>query len=292
MCSIIQKRPSTRLLATSPVVETRRDAYQTAEKVYALTKGRYDAGVAKKSEVLQAEVRKTTARINVLDGVKQYEKTLEELKSLLLYDPTDARDVEGPFEEPTYDGDFKTLVEKAIAARPDVTAQMKEIDRLGMVYKERASNWFPRIDAQLQQTRADTGFFPDGRQDAFIINFNYALFDGVGRYYNMKGAASDIAAARYRLGEIKRNVGLDIVRAFKDYELSRQNVRLYRELVREATSNFDQAFGEYRVGKGDILALLQSERELAGARENYISAISRANTSLAFLERVAYIDGE
>lgn len=279
-------------LGSKSVVGARRDAYRAAERVYDLTTGRFAAGVAKKSEVLQAEVRKTTAHINVLDSVKQYERSLEEFKSLLLYSPLDSQDVEGPFEEPTYSADFQALVARAVSVRPDVTAQEKEIERLNMVYKERASNWFPRIDAMFQQTRFDTQFFPDGRQDALLINFTYALFDGVGRYYNMKGAVSDISAARYRLGEIRRSVELEIVRALKDYELSRQNVQLYRELVREAASNFDQAYGEYRVGKGDILALLQSERELAGAKENYITAISRANTSLAYLERVAYLEGD
>jgi outer membrane protein len=279
-------------LGYKAVVGSRKEAYRTAEKVYALTKGRFDAGVAKRSEVLQSEVRKTAANIDVQTAIVQYERSLEELKSLLLYDPKDAQDVNGPLEEPGYTGDFQTLVERAVMVRPDVTAQAKEVERLGMVYKERVSNWFPRVDAQFQQSRNDVHFFPEGRQDAFLLNFTYALFDGVGRYYNMEGAASDIAAARYRLSEIKRNVGLDIVKALKDYDLNRQNVRLYRELVRETTSNFEQAFGEYRVGKGDILALLTSERELAVARENYITAIARAHTSLTFLERVAYIDGE
>ena len=279
-------------LGNKAIVETRRDAFRTAEKVYALTRGRYDAGVAKKSEVLQAEVRRTTAEINMLTAVKQYERSLEEFKSLLLFNPADNQDVEGPFEEPGYTGDFKALVERAVAVRPDVRAQVNEVERLNMVYKERKSAWFPRIDAQFQQARDDTHFFPEGRQDAFLINFTYPLFDGVGRYYNMQGAASDVAAARYRLGEIRRNVELDIIKALKDYELSRQNVRLYRELVREAGSNFEQAFGEYRVGKGDILALLQSERELAVARENHITAIARAHTTLTLLERVAYMEGE
>ncbi|HEY3276469.1 MAG TPA: TolC family protein [Syntrophorhabdaceae bacterium] len=279
-------------LGNKHVVNTRKEALATAEKVYGLTRGRYDAGVAKKSEVLQAEVRMTTARIDLLTSVKQYERSLEELKSFLLYDPKDQQDVEGPLGEPGYRADFQTLIERAVAIRPDVTAQMKEIERLQMVYKERTSAWFPRIDAQLQQARTDTQFFPDGRQDAFILNFSYALFDGVGRYYNMQGASSDIAAARFRLGEIKRNAGIEIVRAYKDYELSCDNVRLYNELVRQANSNYEQAFGEYRVGKGDILALLQAEREFASARENYILAVARANTTLTFLERVAYLEGD
>jgi outer membrane protein len=62
--------------------------------------------------------------------------------------------------------------------------------------------------------------------------------------------------------------------------------------VRQAISNYEQAFGEYRVGKGDILALLQSEKDLAGARESYIGSVARAHTSLTFLERVAYLEGD
>lgn len=280
------------VLGNKSVVEKRKEAYDVTERVLALTKGRYEAGVAKKSDVLQSEVRMTTAKIEYLDALREYEKTLAELKSLLLYDPEDKQDVEGPLEEPKYRGDYRQLTDRAVNVRPDVTAQVQEVERLNMVYRERLSAWFPRVDAQYMQSRQDDRFFPDGRQETFSINFSWPLFDGVGRYYNMLGASSDIASAKYRLEEIKRNVGVEIIKAFKDYELSIQNVTLYGELVREATSNFDQAFGEYKVGKGDILALLQSERDLAKAKENLVSAISRANTTLASLERVAYIDGD
>jgi len=280
------------VLGNKGIVDKKQEALSAAEKILALTKGRYDAGVAKKSDVLQSEVRRITARIEYLDALREYEKTLAELKSLLLYDPEDKQDVEGPLEEPRYDGDYRKLTERAISARPDVTAQTQEVERLNMAYKERMSAWFPRVNAQLQQTRQDDRFFPEGKQESFIINFSFPLFDGVGRYYNLKGASSDIAAAKYRLEEIKRNVRVEIIRAFKDYEKSVQDVTLYGELVREAVSNFDQAFGEYRVGKGDILALLQSERDLAKAKENLVGAISAANTSFANLERVAYIAGE
>ena len=280
------------VLGNKAVVEKRKEAYDVTERVLALTKGRYEAGVAKKSDVLQSEVRMTTAKIEYLDALREYEKTLAELKSLLLYDPEDKQDVEGPLVEPKYKGDYRQLTERAITVRPDVTAQVQEVERLNMVYKERVSAWFPRIDAQYMQSRQDDRFFPDGRQETFSINLSWPLFDGVGRYYNMLGASSDIASSKYRLEEIKRNAGVEIIKAFKDYELSIQNVTLYGELVREATSNFDQAFGEYKLGKGDILALLQSERDLAKAKENLVSAISRANTTLASLERVAYINGE
>lgn len=90
------------VLGNKSIVEKRKEAYDVAERVLALTKGRYEAGVAKKSEVLQSEVRMTTAKIEYMDAQREYEKTLAEFKSLLLYDPEDKQDVDGPLLEPTY----------------------------------------------------------------------------------------------------------------------------------------------------------------------------------------------
>ena len=146
------------VLGNKAVVEKRKEAYDVTERVLALTKGRYEAGVAKKSDVLQSEVRMTTAKIEYLDALREYEKTLAELKSLLLYDPEDKQDVEGPLVEPKYKGDYRQLTERAITVRPDVTAQVQEVERLNMVYKERVSAWFPRINAQYSNHDRMTGF--------------------------------------------------------------------------------------------------------------------------------------
>ena len=274
------------------IVEDRREAFTITEKIYGLTKARYEEGVSKKSDVLQAEVNMTTAKIELYAATKDYEKALEEVKSLLLFEPGEKQDVEGTLGEPQFKSNSESLIERAIKIKPDVSSQAKEVERLNMVYREKKSSWFPKIDAELQQTRQDKHFFPEGRSNAFMLNFTFPLFDGTGRYYNVMGALSDVNAAQQRLEEIKRNVKLDITNAFKDYELSMENVKMYRELIREATSNFNQAFGEYKVGKGDILTLLQSEKDLAKAKENLTSSIYKANTSLSNLEKVAYINVE
>jgi outer membrane protein len=216
------------------VVEKRQEAYETAKKVYELTKARFEEGIARKSDVLQAEVQATTAMIDIVDARTDYAKALEDLKSLLLMNPGEQQDTEGVLEIPKFYRNYEELAQRAISKRPDVAVQMKEVERLGMVYKEKKSEWFPKIDAQLQQQRQDKAFFPDGRQDIFMLNFTFPLFDGVGRYYNVQGASRDIQAAKYRLEDIKRNVKLDIIKAYKDYELSLESIRMYSELLRQA----------------------------------------------------------
>jgi outer membrane protein len=274
------------------IIEKRTEALDINRRILGLTQGRYEEGVARKSDVLQAEVRFSTSRIDLLEAKKEYEKSGEALKSILFLEPGSVEEAEGELEEPHLAATDRELADRALRLKPEVLIQTKEVERLEQVSLERRSAWYPRIDAGLQQTRQDSRFLPSGREDAFIINVTFPLFDGVGRYTNVKAALSDVSAAKQRLEEIKRTVRLSVIQSFKDYELSVENVHLYRELLREATTNFDQAFGEYRVGKGDILALLQTERDLARAKENLITSLYKAHVALANLQRIASIGGE
>jgi len=277
-------------LGAKMVVGKRQDSAQAAQKIYDLIKGRYEEGVAKKSELLQAEVRLLNARIDLQKAKTEYEKLLETVRSLIIVETKGPFDVEGPLTVPTYRADYKTLNERALAVKPEIIAQQKEVDRLMSVYDQTKSAWYPKIDSAIQQSRQDTRFFPEGRTDAFIVRFTFPLFDGVGRYYNMQGAMSNVNAARQRLAETKRTTSLDIARTLKDYELSIDDTQLYAELIREATSNFNQLYGEYLEGKGDILSLLQSEKDLAAANESYVGSLARARISLSNLEKAAYIE--
>ncbi len=277
-------------LGAKMIVGKRQEAMQATQKIYNLIRGRYDEGVAKKSELLQAEVRLLNAKIDLQKARKEYEKSLETVRSLIIVESKDPFDVEGPLTVPSYRAEYKALNDKALVIKPEIIAQQKEVDRLMNAYDQTKSAWYPKIDSVLQQTRQDTRFFPDGRSDAFIINFSFPLFDGVGRYYNMQGAMSNVNAARQRLAETRRTTSLDIARALKDYELSIDDVSLYTELVREATSNFNQLYGEYLEGKGDILNLLQSEKDLAAANENYVGSLARSRVSLTYLQKAAYIE--
>lgn len=273
------------------IVEKKKEALEITKKIFDLTKARYEAGVAKKSEVLQAEVRFTSSRIELFSSEKELEKALEDLNSLLLLKPNENLEIEGELSIPNIKEGLDSLTEMALKKRPDVNYQLKEIERLNMVYNEKKSEWYPKIDIELQQSRLDKSFAPNNRQDILGLTLTYPIFDGVGRHYNLKAAASDVNAAKFKLEEIKRNARLEIAKAYKDFEKSLENTRLYKELLKEAETNFEQAFGEYKVGKGDILVLLQSEKDLSQAKENLVTSLYQLNNAMAYLEKVAYITG-
>jgi outer membrane protein TolC len=48
----------------------------------------------------------------------------------------------------------------------------------------------------------------------------------------MEGILKEVNAAKYRLEEIMRTARLEVIKGYKDYELSLENVRMYSELLR------------------------------------------------------------
>jgi outer membrane protein TolC len=62
------------------------------------------------------------------------------------------------------------------------------------------------------------------------------------------------------------------------------------EQDKQAQQNYDQAFGEYKVGKGDILSLVFAETLLSQAREQMVSSALNLYLSKALLERTAGIE--
>lgn len=277
-------------LGRRDIAEKRKEALAANKKIYDLTKARYDEGIVMKSDLLQSEVRVSTARVELYNAEKDYEKSLEDLKSFLFLTYDKDFHPQGNLTMPSKEFQKDALIERAGKIRPDIKAQQNEVDRLNMAFRERVSDWFPKVDAQLSSSRREWRFFPGNNENTFMVNFSFPLFDGVGRYYNMEAAASDVRAARYRMQETKRTAELEVTIALTDYEQGRKNVHMSEELLREATSNFNQAYGEYQHGKGDILSLLLAERELARAKENLTTATYIANSALANVERVAFLE--
>jgi outer membrane protein len=80
---------------------------------------------------------------------------------------------------------------------------------------------------------------------------------------------------------------LKISKAYEDLITELKRLEVAKEQLRFAEQNYEQAFGEYKVGKGDILSLIQSESLLADAKEKL--TISKLNiwTAIINLERVS-----
>ncbi|MCS7280455.1 MAG: TolC family protein [Desulfobacterota bacterium] len=276
-------------LGKKEILQLKKESLNIAQRIFDLTKARYEVGVARKSDVLQAKFRMESLAIEYENAQMEYRKALLALKSILLAKEEEILEVEGTLEKPAIKFQKEELLKRALSSRPELLAQEKELKKLEMVHKERKAVWYPKIDADVQHSRHDSTFFPQRRSDQFFLSLNLPIFDGVGRYYTLKSVEKEIASAYANLLEKRRLAELETLETLYDYEMSVKNVELHEKLVQEAAASFEQSLGEYRVGKSDILSVLNSEKDLTHAKEKYIISLVQANIALSLLEKVAYL---
>jgi outer membrane protein len=83
---------------------------------------------------------------------------------------------------------------------------------------------------------------------------------------------------------------LDVNKSYEDLVTASDNLEVARQQLKQAELNYQQAFGEYKVGKADILSLVQAESLFAGAREQFINSRLNLVLSGASLERIAGVE--
>jgi len=150
------------------------------------------------------------------------------------------------------------------------------------------ADFYPTISADLSYGRSDAGTLGTrmAEDKSVSARASWNIFE-LGKFYRRKSAAIEIAVSEANIAEIKRQLLLECRKAWEDLARAVRNGAVAREQLGQATQNYDQAFGEYKVGVGDILSLVQAESLLAGAREQMVAARLQVGLALALLERIS-----
>jgi len=276
-------------LAKEMILKVRQDTEASAKKNYALALARRQAGIAMLSDVTQAHVRYINARMDTVSAQKDLEKAIAGLNSLIGW-PLDKRvKLEGKLKTSWLNVSLSFLQKEALAHRPEVKKQELEVKKLQMTIKAYKSEYYPKLDLQVGYTRY--GQRPDFSEEEAIgvVSLSYDLFDGPGRYYRVLGQKRALKAAKAQLEEVKRHVQLEVYQAYKDLEVAFSNLKIAQELVKEAEVNYQQAYGEYKVGKGNIISLIEAEINLSESKLSLINQILNYNLAISALEKAVFV---
>jgi outer membrane protein TolC len=284
-------------LATRGILEQRKVQLDNALKNYEVAEGRRKFGVAKLSDVLQVSVRLEQARYNLVQSEGSLQKSLSELSSLIGTPITHAADLQGvlTFDLPMPD---EKRLEQALLRRPEILQAELAVKRAESAEGISTGDFLPVLSGNLSYTRTDTsnpssstafvyGNPYEDRSAALLATWN--LFE-LGKFFKRKAASIDTLTATNNFKETQRTILLELRRSYEDFSTASRNVKVADEQLKQALQNYDQAFGEYKVGKGDILSVVFAETLLAQAREQDVVAKLNVYLAKALLERVSGIE--
>jgi len=277
-------------LAEKDILEQSRMQLRNSETDYNVAEGRRKLGVARLSEALQASVRLEQARFNVVQAEGHLNKSLSELSSLIgnSYENINLIDMpEGVFPLDSTLPELKTL-SAAVLQRPEIRQMEIALKTAKSSLSLASADFYPTLSANLSYSRSDAGTLGTRMaEDKNIgVTASWNIFE-LGKFYRKKSAGIEIAVSEENIREMKRQLLLDCRKAWEDLGTATRNRAVADEQLKQATQNYEQALGEYKVGVGDILSLVQAESLLAGAREQLIAAQLNVALATALLEKIS-----
>lgn len=281
------KRAFYTVIAAKEILEQRRIQLRDAEKDHEVAEGRYRFGVARLSDVLQASVRLQQARYNLAQAEGDLKKALSELNSLI------GRDLDAPYDlQGSLTGEVEVPEKKALLESGLIGPEVKQAESsLKISEKNRSkglSPFYPAIALSASYSKTEGGIFrfsfPEEKR--VDLNITWNIFE-IGKFFKLKASEEEVNVSVERLREVKRQTLLNIYKAAEDLSTSMSKVKVAEEQLKQATYNYEQSFGEYKVGKADILSLVQAESQLATAREQLINSKLSVMLSKSLLEKIA-----
>ncbi len=282
-------------IARRDTLEQRKIQLQDAQKDYEVAEGRYKFGVAKLSDVLQASVRLEQARFALVQAEGDFKKAILELNSLI-GKPLDSQpEIQGALEMAVTLPDRDKL-SRVVMMRPEIK---QAEDSLKISENNRSlslSSFYPIIstNASYQKTTGGIRVLTTGQgaipeEKVLGITATWNIFE-LGKFFRLKSSGLEKDVSSEQLNDFKRQILLDVHKTYEDLITASNNLKVAQQQFKQAEQNYAQAFGEYKVGKGDILSLVQAESLLANAREQLISSRLNLIVSRSLLERIAGIE--
>ncbi|MBI5211842.1 MAG: TolC family protein [Nitrospirae bacterium] len=279
-------------IAQKDAFEQRKIQLQDAQKDFEIAEGRYKFGVAKLSDVLQASVRLEQAKFNLVQAEGDFNKALSELNSIIGKALDSRYEIQGSLDIGMAPPDVNRL--------SDLSLQRPEIKQAELSLKIAESSkllalsaFYPVLSADASYTRTSGGrsstatSSPDERSVGVTATWN--IFE-LGKFFKHKSSKFDIEVSSEKLNDTKRKLLLDVHKTYEDFTTASNKLKVAEQQLKQAEHNYSQAFGEYKVGKADILSLVQAESLLSTAREQLIQSRLNLVLSKTLLEKTAGVE--
>ena len=270
---------------TYRALQANRELRPTLANIAQIARERYAQSLAPQQDVIRAEVETTRLLGEIIrfeGATRSADGRLNALLVRPLTAPLAAPQVLRPLP-PASRLEPGDLVAHARAANPSLAgndAMIRAADRNAQLARR---EWYP--DVTISAGAIDrNGNGPNGYIASIGVKvpLQWGLHEG-----QVRDAAAQANAARSRRAAVEQQIEGDIAEAAAALEGSRRGAELMRQrLIPQANAALRSAIADYGVGKLDLTAVLQAERDLVAARIDLLATELDQQRQLAAIERL------
>jgi outer membrane protein len=275
-------------------VEVAESSLQAAETVGQAAQARFDNGLAKKPDVLQAEQQTAQADYELESArgdLSDAQVALVESLGIVPDTKLQVANVEGkPFAE-SPDDSLDALINRALSQRPDLVAKLASLRAHQADVNKAQAAYYPKISmdasmgwSALQVNAYDDPYFGNSKPDYGVgLSIELPLFDGFLRANKLRIARSEFRAAESELANSRNAVIREVWKAYTDLKTALRKQESAAKFLSAAESAFDASLEAYRQGVGTYVDVVNAQRNVTAARGVVVDTRSAIYTSAAAL---------
>ena len=274
------------------------ESEKSFKKAFEEASSRYELGLVPLSDKLQAQTSYEQAKLASNVAKKNIALERGNLANLLNLPPYTLFDLKRP--EKKIDNlpvvqKIKDLIETALAQRPDYKAIQKDVLSAQNQITVAKSDGMPSLSGNLG-VNAERDI-RDGNRAVYGgsagLTLSFPLFTGFSQGYKIGQAQLQYQSALESFEAKKNSIENEIWSALQEYETSLESFKITQTLLASAKENERVAFESYKVGKVNILTLLDAQSSLASARVenstsfyNFLTAKYTLQKALGQMEKI------
>ena len=286
-----------KLLTAQERLQATRETLKTAQTTQDAAEAQLANGRSTRPDVLNARAETSQAMFDMesADGDEKIAKV--QLAEEVGAEPSPDVNIDTLANAPLPDSLTLTideLIERAVAARPDLAAQAAEIRAADDRILAARSEYLPRVT--LSATGAQTSIWPTvdygllGSESETTWNvamsLEWKLFDGGARRNELAAAQSKKREAQDELTEKHDQATREVWSAYIGFRTALKKQQAAVALLQAATESYDSSLDAYKYGVKNLIDVVTAEKQLAQARLSGVSARSQLFLGAVDLEFV------
>lgn len=261
------------LLKTKKILDIETEAVASHQQIYNQIKDRARSGFGVASEERQAGSRYTLAQSNLISAQNNYEDAIATFEKL--YGHTiSAENLVMPEFNVVLPSSEKEVYDKAMLCNPSILVQKSNIAMAESVIKEKNAPFRPRLDLELSGKYEHSDVLYDNYEDTTldaVLRLRYNLYNkGIDKLEKEK---SQIVASseQQTLEVLSRDLKESLKFSWQNYTLEQKKMAYLNEHVEYAKATLDSYQDEFRIGRRDLINLLDAENEYNTALKEIIN---------------------
>jgi len=277
------------VVAAQGALEAASKAEAAAAHSRDVARGRRDAGVATRADLLQAETAYDQAVLNRVQSAGML-KGAQGTLAVTIGAPADrelALSAEPvPAEVPALSARVADLMAEAARQRPDLAAAEAARAAADADLSAARASTRPVITLGAARNFVQSPGAANQNYNTLALSVSIPIFTGLDATYRVRAAEAALAERSATAEQVRLQVSLDVWNAYAALDSAGQQLRATSALLASARENEEVALGRYQAGVGTIVDVLTAQSAAAAARQQRIAAeqawqVARAQLALS-----------